>query len=208
MNPKKVVLIGYSGHAFVICDIFASQQIAISGYCEAQEKHLNPYHLTFLGAEQEAAALAIIQANNYFTAIGNNALRYKITKQLQEITVQSPINAIHTTASISPTAQLGKGLMIGNGAVLNARCQIADGVICNTRCVIEHECLIGAYSHIAPGAILCGNVSIGEQTFVGAGSVIKQGIKIGNQVTIGAGTVVIRDIPDGTKVVGNPQRRI
>jgi acetyltransferase-like isoleucine patch superfamily enzyme len=66
--------------------------------------------------------------------------------------------------------------------------------------------MIGDFSHIAPGAVLCGNVKIGKGTFVGANSVITQGINIGNNVIIGAGTVVIRDIPDNCTVVGNPQR--
>ena len=74
--------------------------------------------------------------------------------------------------------------------------------------MIEHECIIGDFSHIAPGAVLCGSVSIGKGSFIGANSVIKQGIKIGNNVTIGAGSVVINDILDNTKVVGNPSKII
>jgi acetyltransferase-like isoleucine patch superfamily enzyme len=79
-------------------------------------------------------------------------------------------------------------------------------VICNTGCIIEHECIIGDFVHIAPGAVLCGNVSIGNGTFVGANSVIRQGISIGKNVTIGAGTVVTKDVPDQCRVAGNPQR--
>ena len=33
--------------------------------------------------------------------------------------------------------------------------------------------------HIAPGAVLLGNVYIGERSFVGANVVIKQGVVIG-----------------------------
>jgi acetyltransferase EpsM len=55
---------------------------------------------------------------------------------------------------------------------------------------------------------LAGNVKVGERTFIGSNSVIKQGIHIGKDVIIGAGAVVLNNIPDGTKVVGNPNRFI
>ena len=66
--------------------------------------------------------------------------------------------------------------------------------------------MIGDFSHIAPGAVLCGNVKVGRKSFIGAGAVIRQGIIIGDNVMVGAGAVVIRDVPDNTTVVGNPQR--
>jgi acetyltransferase EpsM len=68
--------------------------------------------------------------------------------------------------------------------------------------------LIGDYVHIAPGAILCGNVEVGEGSFIGAGSTIMQGIKIGKWAVIGAGSVVVRDIPDHVTALGSPCRII
>ena len=44
--------------------------------------------------------------------------------------------------------------------------------------------------------------------FVGANAVVIQNVRIGNNVTIGAGAVILKDIPDGSTVVGNPQRFI
>jgi acetyltransferase-like isoleucine patch superfamily enzyme len=84
--------------------------------------------------------------------------------------------------------------------------KIGNGVICNTSSVVEHECFLGNFSHLAPGAILCGNVQVGENSFIGAGSVVRPGIRIGRNVIIGAGSVVVKDIPDFGKVAGNPAR--
>ena len=44
--------------------------------------------------------------------------------------------------------------------------------------IIEHGVKVGSGSHIAPGAVICGDVFIGERCFIGAGAIIKQGIKI------------------------------
>ncbi len=205
---NSVILIGYSGHAFVACDIFCSQNIQVVGYCEKVEKIFNPYKLLFLGNEKMEKVIEQINLTNFFIAIGNIQLRRKIYHSLQTKVNKPPINAIHKNASISTTVNLGNGIMVGDGAIVNACTVIGDGVICNTQSVIEHECTIGAFSHIAPGAVLCGNVDIGENSFVGARAVVKQDVKIGTNVIVGAGTVVIRDIPDNSKVVENPQKFI
>lgn len=203
-----LALIGYSGHAFVICDIFLSQGSKPNIFFDNEDKVINPYQLKYRGSENSDEALEILKNSEYFVAIGNNHIRRSIIEKLQTKISKKPTNAIHKNASVSGKAKVGKGVMIGDGTIINACSVIGNGVICNTRSVIEHECKVGAYSHIAPSATLCGAVNIGENTFVGAGAVIKQGVNIGDNVTIGAGTIVIANIPNNCKVVGNPQRII
>jgi len=91
-------------------------------------------------------------------------------------------------------------------SVVNPRAVIKENVILNTACVVEHDCFVGAHSHIAPRAVLCGGVRVGEETHIGAGAVVVQGIKIGSWCVIGAGAVVVRNVHDGEIVVGNPAR--
>ena len=74
--------------------------------------------------------------------------------------------------------------MIGPQVTINARAIIHDGVICNTASIIEHECELGKNVHIAPGAVLLGNVKIGDYSFVGANSVVLPHVKVGNNVII------------------------
>lgn len=205
---KEIIIIGYSGHAYVVCDIFASQNMQVKWYCDFKEKDNNPYQLKYLGQEDSDIVIQNLQQKNYFIAIGNNNIRKNIIENLKIKTQKPPINAIHKNSSISTTTQLGHGIMVGDGSIINACSKIEDGVICNTQSVIEHECTIGAYSHIAPGAVLCGNVKLGKNSFIGAKAVIKEGVQIGENVIIGAGTVVIRNIADNQIVVGNPQRKI
>jgi len=200
---KPVAVIGYSGHSYVIIDIFLNAGRMVTAYCDSEEKEKNPYHLNYLGKESEV--LGRLKIFDYFIGVGNNGIRRKIYNQLAEH-LGKPINAIHPSAVISGSVEINHGIMISANATINPLVKLGPGVICNTSCSIDHECQVDEFGHIGPGAVLCGNVKIGSGSFVGANAVIKQGVIIGKNVTIGAGTVVIRDIPDNMMVVGNPQR--
>ena len=201
-----MILIGYSGHAFVAYGIFKAAGIKITGYCDVAEKEYNPFNLPYFGTENSEIGFNAIKEHGYFIAVGDNLLRKKIYDVLQE-NKGSLQNAIHPSAVIDASATIAQqGVMIAANVTINPLASIATGAICNTGSIIEHECVVGEFAHIGPGAVLCGNVKIGAGTFVGANAVIRQGIIVGNNVIIGAGAVVIKDVPDDCTVVGVPAK--
>lgn len=208
MAEKSVILIGYSGHAFVAYDIFEKMGWSVAGYCDREEKTFNPFQIPYLGSEKEASFFEKFANLPYFIAIGDNAARAQVFQFLKAQNLPLPVTATHPSAQIGRGAKIGAGVMLAANAVINPLAEIGSGVICNTGCVIEHECRVDDFAHIAPGAVLAGNVAVGKNTFIGAGAVIKQGIKIGENVIVGAGAVVIRDVPDGATVAGNPARQM
>ncbi|PIW19238.1 MAG: hypothetical protein COW33_05045, partial [Anaerolineae bacterium CG17_big_fil_post_rev_8_21_14_2_50_57_27] len=104
----------------------------------------------------------------------------------------------HPSATVEPSAVIGDGAQVfanayvGSSAVLHPRCMV------NTSAVVSHDCEIGAYSHIAPGALLAGLVQVGERTLVGMGVTTAIGIRIGSGVRIGNGAIILADVPDRT----------
>lgn len=199
-----MILIGYSGHAFVVYGILNAAGKKITGYCDNEEKKYNPFALQYFGNENNATAFAAIQQHGFFIAIGDNAIRQKIYTAFSNKNLY-PANVIHPSSVIDSYASIAAhGVMIAANATINPLAKIGTGVICNSGCIIEHECVIGNFTHIAPGAVLCGNVKVGNNSFVGANAVIKQGIVIGNKVMIGAGAVVLKNVPDNVTVIGVP----
>ena len=205
INIKNIILIGYSGHAYVCIENALLNGFEVTGYCDLEMKPLNPYNLPFLGNESNYLNHKTLE--DVFVGIGNNGLREKIVDGFSYVRF---VNLIHPYSAISKTAEIPRdsNVLVNAGVVVNALAKIGKGVILNTSCIIEHECEVGAFAHIAPGAVLAGNVKIGERTFVGANAVIKHGVVIGKDVVVGAGTVVIRDVPDGKIMAGNPAKEI
>ncbi len=201
-----MILIGYSGHAFVVYGILTAAGKKVTGYCDAEAKPFNPFALDYFGAEDSEAALAGCKQNGCFVAIGNNMIREKVHQKLLQQNCP-PGNAIHPSAVIDPSAVIAaEGVMIAAHAVINPLASIGTGAICNTGSIIEHECVVGNFAHIGPGAVLCGNVKVGNNSFIGANAVVRQGITIGSNAMIGAGAVVVKDVPDNTTVTGVPAK--
>lgn len=207
MLGKEVILVGYSGHAYVVADAVIDIGLNIVGYSDKEKTTFNPYNLPYLGFEKDADFIGWSREISFVIGIGDNNLRQKISNLIEEKgkIVQTIIDK---TAVISKNVSIGSGTFINRNVSVNSLAKIGKNVILNTGCIIEHECILQNAVHIAPGAVLAGNVTIGERSFVGANSVVKQGVNIGKDVVIGAGSVIITDIPDGKKVVGNPGRII
>lgn len=201
---KPVILIGYSGHGFVAADILLQAGYNVVGYCDNEEKTINPFNLKFAGTE-EAFFENSSNCTGYsaFIAIGKGALRKQIFRFLAEKGVEI-VNAIHPRAVVSSTVQFGKGVFVAAGAIINPAVTIGDGVICNTNCSIDHDCNIGDFSHICPGSVLCGNVTVGPDSFIGAGSTIIPGVKVDSKIIVGAGSTVLEDLSTSGTYVGTP----
>jgi len=139
-----------------------------------------------------------------FVCLGTNEIRKRVVDSLD-----APfMTAVHSTAHISPTAQLGEGTMVFHGSYVQAGAKIGRHGIINTAASVDHDCRLGDYVHVAPQVALCGLVEVGDGSEIGAGAVVLPSVKIGTNTRIGAGAIVLSDVPDNAIAVGNPARVI
>ena len=201
------MIIGYSGHAYVVIDAALKSGINFEGYTEKAKRVYNPFKLDYLGFESGDNFEGWNKGYEFLLGIGDNRIREKVTDLI--ISKGEKIQlVIHPSANIGSHVEIGDGTFVALGAKINPLAQIGKSAIVNTGTIIEHECQIGNYSHIAPGVVLAGNVKVGNRSFIGANAVVKEGVEIGDNVIIGAGTVVLNDVVSKSKMVGNPGRLI
>lgn len=104
-----------------------------------------------------------------------------------------------TGAEIYPNAEIGPGLVIKHpsGVVIGPGCQI--GLDCTIlQCVTLGEKYSQDDAHSYP--------RVGHQVTICAGAVLLGNISIGDRVLIGAHSTVVRDVPAGCRVAGTPAR--
>lgn len=103
--------------------------------------------------------------------------------------------------AISARSQIGEGTKFyhrGLGCVVHAKTVIGKN------CIIFQNVTIGSKW---PNGVCEGDAPIiGNDVFIGAGAVLLGNIRIGDKAIIGANAVVTNDIPDGTVAVGIPAR--
>lgn len=206
-ETKSVFLFGYSGHAYVVIESLLDAGYEIKGYFDYRKTERNPYDLEYFGYEGEADVKKIVGNDLVFPSIGENKIRKKLIRLFENLELNQFV-AIDPSANVSKTACLNYSTYIGKNVTVNAQAEIGKGVILNTSCIIEHECKVSDYVHIAPGAVLCGNVYVGVDSFLGANSVVKQNLKISEGNVIGAGSVVLSDVKEKGIWVGNKLRKL
>ena len=138
-------------------------------------------------------------------AVGDTALRRRLHAVAHEIGFDLPA-VVHPRASVAATATLAPGSFVASGALVGPGARIGEGAIVNSNAVVDHDCLVGAFAHIAPGAALSGAVEVGADALVGTGAAVVQGVRIGAGAVVGAGAAVVADVPSGALAVGVPAR--
>ncbi len=208
---KLVIVAGSSGqHAAVVHEAAMLSGIPIAGFVTIEatvEGALRPRVLDCpdLGGPDELAALVASGEVAFVAACGSNALRRVIgeTIMARGALLQS---VVHPAAILSPSATIGAGSMLLAGAIVGPSAQIGQSCIVNHATSVDHDCIVGDYANICPGARIGGAVHIEEEVFVGLNAAILPRLCIGAGATVGAGAVVTADVEANTTVAGIPAR--
>ena len=209
LSNRRVLLIGAGGHARVCLEaLLDMDDTDVVGAVSADGTGITGLGVPMLGMQADLKKVTQRHAvTAVCVAIGDNSDRQRLTKIVTESGSDVTL-AISRFAMLSTSASCGDGVQLLAGSVVNAATDIGAGTIVNTNASIDHDCHVGEFVHVAPGATIGGGVTIGELAFIGLGSRVLPGLTIGASATIGAGAVVIADVPPGATVVGVPARRL
>lgn len=143
--------------------------------------------------------------SNVTVAVGEPLHRSKMAARAQEFGLELA-SVISSNAYVSPSAEIGAGVIIAPFCSVQAKARIEGNVAINTMAIIGHNVFVQKNAVVSSMVNLGGAVEIGAQSYIGMGALIKEGLKIGTKSIVGMGSIVYRNVPDGMIALGNPAR--
>lgn len=207
---RPIVLLGAGGHAKVLLSLLRAIGANVLGVCDpalAAASVTSWRGVKVLGGDEVLDQLDATQVG-LVSGVG----RLLGSSRRQDMFVSLTARGFHFPALVHPAAwvdtsvQLGDGVQVMAGVVIQADTTIGVNSIINTGAKIDHDCIIGCHVHVAPAAVLCGAVSVACEAFIGAGSTITQGVSVGKFGIVGAGATLVKDLPAGHVVMSAPVR--
>jgi sugar O-acyltransferase (sialic acid O-acetyltransferase NeuD family) len=210
MTKKSLIIIGSSGHAKVVLDIFEKMNLhEIIGFID-NNKQTGEIVLGYpvLG-DEEFLNNHKSEHTQLFIAIGDNCTRQKVRDRIKTHFPEfSFATAIHPSATIGKEVKIGQGSAIMAGSIINPCCIIGEFCLINTKASLDHDSVMNDFSSLAPGVTTGGNVEIGASSAVGIGASIMHGVKIGTEVVIGGHSFVNKNVDDFSVCYGVPAKSI
>ena len=209
---KKIIIVGAGGHAAELRDYIAyinntgKIHLEVEGFLDDDEEAYKAYDYPepFLGTISSHQTRKDV---DYLMGIANIKYRRPIIERI-EAEGATFAGLIHPTVLISPSAKLGKGVIISHNASIGPKVVIGDHNIVNSRCTIGHDTVIGSYNFISPQVALSGHTTVGDENMIGVNSCTIPGIKLGNNNVIAAGSIIFKNVGDGQTLINRFNERI
>ena len=188
------VLIGNGGHAR---EVMAQMGVILPRFVD--DEYLNEETIS-LSQFDPKIHIAMI-------TIADSRSRSEIAKKLPKET--KFFTFIHPTALImDDNIEIGDGSFIGAYSILTTNIKMGKHCILNRGNHIGHDCVIGDYFSAMPGAIVSGNVTVGDNVYLGNNSSIREKISVCDSLIIGTNCSVVKNINYSGVYVGVPAKKI
>jgi sugar O-acyltransferase (sialic acid O-acetyltransferase NeuD family) len=210
MNLPKII-IGAGGHARVLISVLEALHVDILGITDlAWDKTEHSINgIPVLGNDDKIMDYLpdSVELVNGVGSVSSLEKRKNIYVKYKNHGY-SFASVFHPSVVIAKEVQLGEGVQIMAGAIIQPGGVIGENSIVNSGAILDHDCIIGEHVHVAPGVVISGNVHIGAMAHIGTSATIIQGVEIGHDAIIGAGAVVLNNVPAYAKVIGVPAREM
>jgi sugar O-acyltransferase (sialic acid O-acetyltransferase NeuD family) len=211
-HKKRILLFGGGNQVHYTIDIIEKEnKYEIAGIIDSVHPiGTDRYGYNVLGRQDDLIGIVeehkidaglITIGDNWSRSIVYNA----IIKQMPSFEF---VNAIHPSVIMGKNVELGFGVVMMAGVIVNPLAKIGNFTFFATGCQIEHDCIIEDYASVSAGSVMGGYVTIGKFSAITLGVTILDRLKIGENSVIGSGSLVLKDIPDNVLAHGNPISRV
>lgn len=197
MSKSGYLIIGGGGHASALAEILVKQNKLLLGVVTpcitAGHTIFNPLQHFLHDDDVLTFPVNRVLLVNGIGAMPRQTLREKIHTRFTDLGYTFA-TVIADSALISDFATLAQGVQVMNNAVINIGSDIGENTIINTSASVDHDCVIGAHCHLAPGTTLSGQVNIENNVHIATGANITNNVTIGAESIIGVGANITKSV--------------
>jgi UDP-N-acetylbacillosamine N-acetyltransferase len=205
MNPENgLVIFGFGGHARSVAAVALANGVRSLLFVDENAKESE----TFLGFPVTSKFDGTLSEGwSCMPATGDNLQRQRLF-DLAHSAGWPIAKIIAKDATMDVDAKIAPGCFVGHHAHVGPSAQVGRGGIINTGAIVEHESVVGDFSHVSVNAVVAGRCHLGNFVFLGAGATVIDGVSIGDGITIGAGAAVVESLIAPGTYAGCPAKLV
>ena len=213
-EPRKLIILGTGGNCVDIleavielADLPGSLSFECVGFLDDdREKGGREFHgVPILGPLDSAARFPDCQFVNGIGSPESYSRKEAIIGRTG-LTLERFATIVHPTASVSRSADVGKGTVILQNVTIASGVRLGAHVMVLPNSVLSHDVSVGDFTCVASAVAVAGGVAVGRGCYLGTNASIRGGASIGDGALVGMGSVVLGSVGAGSVVVGNPAR--
>ncbi|REG91472.1 acetyltransferase [Algoriphagus antarcticus] len=201
-----MIIAGAGGHGLEVHLVLIQQGVSSSEICyfdedsaKLQRKEIEAEYVF----ENAVIEKHFRKDSRFVLGVGNPIYREKLFHLL--VSLGGSMHAISNTSNFQQV-KTGNVYDAMPFSFIGPETKIGLGVLVNTGAHVHHECVVGDFSEIGPGAMLLGGSKIGRACRIGAGAIILPGVELADDVIVGAGAVVTKSVTEKSTLIGIPAK--
>ena len=116
---------------------------------------------------------------------------------------------VHPSAFVSPSARLGRGVVIKMQSIVSAEAVLEDNVFVQADAIIGHDARIGSHTQVSAFSHVAGHAELGRRCYLGVRASVREECRMGDDVVLAMGAVVMeKRVPSRVLAMGNPARYV
>lgn len=203
-----MIIAGAGGHGLEVRHVLIQQGVSASEilFFDENEAKLQRKELQVTGVISSAELRKhFSQDPRFILGIGNPAFREKLYHLL------TGLGGRIYGVNFDPNLLLRSSCKVFDAmpySFIGPETTIGLGVLVNTGAHVHHECMVGDFCEIGPGAMLLGGSILGRACRIGAGAIVLPGVELADEVIVGAGAVVTKSVYEKLTLVGIPAKTL
>ncbi len=206
---KSLNILGIGRNTVTVMDLAEDCGFAIKSLLHYNDDRTGEYYFghEIKGSFQYLNDRDSLEGEFFALSMGDLAIRERLYTMIVQKGGTIPA-LVHPSCVISRRCEIGHGVQIMPGSIVQGDSRIGDNTVITVNSVIAHSATVGANCLISGNVMIGAYSDIGNNTHIGQGATVVSGkVKhVGSHCILGAGSTLLEDMPDYSIYAGCPAK--